>query len=57
MTQTPLPQTQLEPTGITLEQDDAYTLQRLELCNGFFSNIILLQIIFRRKFFVLKFSY
>ncbi len=37
MTQPPFPQPQLEPTGITLEQDDAYTLQRLELCNGFYN--------------------
>jgi hypothetical protein len=37
MTQPPLPQPQLEPTGITPEQDDAYTLQRLELCDGFYN--------------------
>jgi hypothetical protein len=37
MTQPPLPQPQLKPTGITPEQDDAYTLQRLELCDGFYN--------------------
>jgi hypothetical protein len=37
MTQSLLPQPQLEPTGITPEQDDAYTLTRLELWNGFYN--------------------
>jgi hypothetical protein len=37
MTQPLLPQPQLDPTGITAEQDEAYTLQRLELSNGFYN--------------------
>jgi hypothetical protein len=37
MTQPPLPQPQLEPTGITFEQYEAYTLQKLELWNGFYN--------------------
>jgi hypothetical protein len=37
MTQPPLPQPQLEPTGITSEQYEAYTLQKLELWNGFYN--------------------
>jgi hypothetical protein len=36
MTQPPLPQPQLEPTGITFEQYDAYTPEKLELWNGFY---------------------
>jgi hypothetical protein len=36
MTQTPLPQ-QLEPTGITFEQYDAYTPEKLELWDGFYN--------------------
>jgi hypothetical protein len=36
MTQPPLPQPQLEPTGLTLEQYEAYTLEKLELWNGFY---------------------
>jgi hypothetical protein len=37
MTQPLLPQPQLEPTGITSEQYEAYTLQKLELWNGFYN--------------------
>ena len=37
MTQPLLPQPQLKPTGITSEQDEAFTLQRLELWNGFYN--------------------
>jgi hypothetical protein len=37
MTQPLLPQPQLEPTGITSEQYQAYTLQKLELWNGFYN--------------------
>jgi hypothetical protein len=37
MTKPLLPQPQLEPTGITSEQDEAFTLQRLELSNGFYN--------------------
>jgi hypothetical protein len=37
MSETLLPQPQLKPTGITAEQDEAYTLQRLELWNGFYN--------------------
>jgi hypothetical protein len=37
MTQPPLPQPHLEPTGITFEQYDTYTLQKLELWNGFYN--------------------
>jgi hypothetical protein len=37
MTETPLPQPQLEPTGITSAQYEAYTLQKLELWNGFYN--------------------
>ncbi len=36
MTQPSLPQPQLEPTGITLEQYMAYTPEKLELWNGFY---------------------
>jgi len=36
MTQPPLPQPQLAPTGLTFEQYEAYTLEKLELWNGFF---------------------
>jgi hypothetical protein len=36
MTQTPLPQPQLEPTGITSEQYESYTPEKLELWNGFY---------------------
>jgi hypothetical protein len=36
MTQPPLPQPQLEPTGITFEQYEAYTPEKLELWNGFY---------------------
>jgi hypothetical protein len=36
MTRPPLPQPQLEPTGLTFEQYDAYTLEKLELWNGFY---------------------
>jgi hypothetical protein len=36
MNQTPLPQPQLEPTGITSDQYEAYTLEKLELWNGFY---------------------
>jgi hypothetical protein len=37
MTQPPLPQPQLEPTGLTFEQYEAYTLGKLELWNGFYN--------------------
>ncbi len=37
MSQPPLPQPQLEPTGITSDQYEAYTLQKLELWNGFYN--------------------
>jgi hypothetical protein len=37
MTQTSLPQPQLEPTGITSEQYMAYTPEKLELWNGFYA--------------------
>jgi hypothetical protein len=37
MTRPPLPQPQLEPTGLTFEQYDAYTLEKLELWNGFYN--------------------
>ncbi len=37
MTQPPLPQPQLEPTGLTFEQYDAYTLEKLELWDGFYN--------------------
>jgi hypothetical protein len=37
MTQPPLPQPQLEPTGLTFDQYEAYTLEKLELWNGFYS--------------------
>lgn len=37
MNQPLLPQPQLEPTGITSEQYDAYTLEKLELWNGFYN--------------------
>jgi hypothetical protein len=37
MTHPPLPQPQLEPTGLTFEQYDAYTLEKLELWDGFYS--------------------
>ena len=37
MTQPLLPQPQLDPTGITFEQYEAFTLQKLELWNGFYS--------------------
>ena len=36
MTQVPLPQPQLEPTGITSDQYEEFTLQKLELRNGFY---------------------
>ncbi len=36
MTQPSLPQPQLDPTGITLEQYMAYTPEKLELWNGFY---------------------
>ncbi len=36
MTQPPLPQPQLEPTGITFEQYEAYTPEKLELWDGFY---------------------
>jgi len=37
MPKTPLPQPQLEPTGITFEQYDEYTPQKLELWDGFYN--------------------
>jgi hypothetical protein len=37
MPQPPFPQPQLEPTGITFEQYDEYTPQRLELWDGFYN--------------------
>jgi hypothetical protein len=37
MSQPPLPQPQLEPTGLTFEQYEAYTLEKLELWNGFYN--------------------
>jgi hypothetical protein len=37
MTQPPLPQPQLAPTGLTFEQYEAYTLGKLELWNGFYN--------------------
>ncbi len=37
MTQPPFPQPQLEPTGLTFEQYEAYTLEKLELWNGFYN--------------------
>jgi hypothetical protein len=36
MSQPPLPQPQLEPTGITSDQYEAY-MQKLELWNGFYN--------------------
>jgi hypothetical protein len=36
MTQPPLPQPQLKPTGITFDQYDAYTPEKLELWDGFY---------------------
>ena len=36
MNQIPLPQPQLKPTGITSDQYEAFTLQKLELWNGFY---------------------
>jgi hypothetical protein len=36
MIQPPFPQPQPEPTGITFEQYDAYTPEKLELWNGFY---------------------
>jgi hypothetical protein len=36
MTETPLPQPQLEPTGITSDQYEEFTLQKLELWKGFY---------------------
>jgi hypothetical protein len=36
MTQPSLPQPQLDPTGITLEQYMVYTPEKLELWNGFY---------------------
>jgi hypothetical protein len=37
MTQPPFPQPQIEPTGLTFEQYEAYTLEKLELWNGFYN--------------------
>ena len=37
MTQPLLPQPQLKPTGITFEQYVAFTLQKLELSDGFYN--------------------
>ncbi|MCG9889806.1 MAG: hypothetical protein MH252_01870 [Thermosynechococcaceae cyanobacterium MS004] len=37
MTQPPLPQPQLAPTGLTSEQYEAYTLEKLELWDGFYN--------------------
>ncbi len=37
MTQPPLPQPQLAPTGLTFEQYEAYTLGKLELWDGFYN--------------------
>jgi len=37
MTQPPFSQPQLEPTGITFEQYDEYTPQKLELWDGFYN--------------------
>jgi hypothetical protein len=36
MTQPPFPQPQLETTGITFDQYDAYTPEKLELWDGFY---------------------
>jgi hypothetical protein len=37
MTQPPFPQPQLDPTGLTFEQYETYTLEKLELWNGFYN--------------------
>lgn len=37
MTQPPLPQPHLEPKGITFDQYDAYTPEKLELWNGIYN--------------------
>jgi hypothetical protein len=37
MTQPPLPQPQLAPTGLTFEQYEAHTLGKLELWDGFYN--------------------
>ena len=37
MIQTPLPQPQLAPTGLTFEEQEAYTLGKLELWDGFYN--------------------
>lgn len=37
MTQPPLPQPKLAPTGLTSEQHEAYTLGKIELWDGFYN--------------------